>query len=72
MKMNLNRLDIKSESTNLSDEEKDEKLDYEFQLKNLLLEEETKMKQIAREKNVIAGDENTKYFHLKANGKKDD
>jgi hypothetical protein len=40
----------------------------EFQLKNLLLEEETKMKQIAREKNITSGDENTKYFHLKANG----
>jgi hypothetical protein len=45
------------------------KMDYEFQLKNLLLEEE-KMKQIAREKNIISGDENTKYFHLKANGNK--
>jgi hypothetical protein len=70
LKTNLNRLDIKSESTNLSEGEKDEKMDYEFQLKNLLLEEETKMKQIAREKNVMAGDENTKYFHLKANGNK--
>jgi hypothetical protein len=70
LKSNLNRLDIKSESTNLSEEEKDEKMDYEFQLKNLLLEEETKMKQIAREKNVMARDENTKYFHLKANGNK--
>jgi hypothetical protein len=71
LKLNLNRLDIKNESGNLSEKEKDEKMDYEFQLKNLLLEEETKIKQIAREKNIIAGDENTKYFHLKANGKKD-
>jgi hypothetical protein len=50
LKLNLNRLDIKNESRNLSEKEKDEKMDYEFQLKNLLLEEETKMKQIAREK----------------------
>ena len=72
LKMNLNRLDIKNESDNLSDREKKEKMEYELQLKSLLLEEETKMKQIAREKNIITGDENTKYFHLKANGKKDD
>jgi hypothetical protein len=70
--MILKRLDIKNESENLSDREKNEKMEYELQLKSLLLEEETKMKQIAREKNIIASDENTKYFHLKANGKKDD
>jgi hypothetical protein len=70
LKMNLNRLDIKNESKNLSDKEKNEKMEYEFHLKTLLLEEETKMIQIAREKNIIAGDENTKYFYLKANGKK--
>jgi hypothetical protein len=69
--MILKRLDIKNESENLSDREKNEKMEYELQLKSLLLEEETKMKQIAREKNIIASDENTKYFHLKANGKKD-
>jgi hypothetical protein len=39
-----------------------------FNLKNLLLEEEIKMKQIAIEKNITSGDESTKYFHLKENG----
>jgi hypothetical protein len=61
-------LDIQNETSILSEKDKEEKLEYEFQLKKLLSEEETKMKQIAREKNIIAGDENTKYFHLKANG----
>jgi hypothetical protein len=50
LKMNLNRLDIQNESATLSEKEKEEKMEYEFQLKNLFLEEETKMKQIAREK----------------------
>jgi hypothetical protein len=61
-------LDIQNETGTLSEMVKEEKLEYEFQLKNLLLEEETKMKQIAREKNITSGDENTKYCHLKANG----
>jgi hypothetical protein len=70
LKREINRLDIKNELETLSAEEKEEKMEYDFQLKNLCLEEETKMKQIATEKNIIAGDENTKYFHLKANGNK--
>jgi hypothetical protein len=68
LKQNINRLDIQNETGTLSKKDKEEKLEYEFQLKKLLSEEETKMKQIAREKNIIADDENTKYFHLKANG----
>jgi hypothetical protein len=37
-------LDIQSETGTLLEVEKEEKLEYELQLKNLLLEEETKMK----------------------------
>ncbi|KAL5667386.1 hypothetical protein ACJX0J_019607, partial [Zea mays] len=37
---------------------------------NILLEQEIKMKQRARERCIIEGDENTKYFDLKENGNK--
>jgi hypothetical protein len=44
LKKNLNRLDIQNETVTLSEKDKEEKLEYEFQLKNLLLDEETEMK----------------------------
>jgi hypothetical protein len=39
-------------------------------LENIVSEEEIEFRQIAREKHIREGDKNTKYFHLKAKGKK--
>lgn len=44
-------------------------MDCEIKLKNTVIEVEIKMAQRYRERHIIEGDENTKYFHLKAKGK---
>jgi hypothetical protein len=41
-------------------------------LKNLMIEECCKRKQMAREKFINEGDENSRYFHLIAKGKKEE
>jgi hypothetical protein len=63
-------MDKKSESIGISHEERLEKLDLEWNLKNLMVEECYKRKQMAREKFINEGDENSRYFHLIAKGKK--
>jgi hypothetical protein len=70
LRKKINILDIKSEGLDLSEKEKDEKMNHELQLRNILLEHEIKMKQRARERCIIEGDENTKYFDLKENENK--
>lgn len=50
---------------------KQSKFDCERKLKTIVSEEEIKLRQIARDKHIVEGDENTKYFHLKAQGKKE-
>lgn len=47
-----------------------EKLDLEWNLTAIASEEGIKRKQIARQKFIMEGDENTKYFQLNAKGKK--
>jgi hypothetical protein len=44
LKQDINRLDIQNETGTLSKKDKEDKLEYEFQLKKLLSEEETKIK----------------------------
>jgi hypothetical protein len=69
----INKIDIldkRSELMGISDFERIEKLDLEWNLKKMMEEEGCKRKQIAREKFIIEGDENTKFFHLVAKGRK--
>jgi hypothetical protein len=44
LKQDINRCDIQNETGTLSKKDKEDKLEYEFQLKKLLSEEETKIK----------------------------
>jgi hypothetical protein len=66
----IKELDVKSKVNSLTDHEKQEKVVYEARLRNIVIEEETKVRQKARENFIMEGDNNTKYFHLKANGKR--
>jgi hypothetical protein len=59
-----------SEVVGLSENERMEKLDLELTLKKIVDEERTKLKQRARDKFILDGDENSKYFHLLAKCKR--
>jgi hypothetical protein len=61
---------MKSESMGISDSERLEKLEMECNLKNMMAEEGCKRKQTARERFISEGDENTRYFHLIAKGRR--
>jgi hypothetical protein len=54
----------------ISDSESLEKLEMEWNLKNMMAEEGCKRKQTARERFINEGDENTRYFHLIAKGRR--
>jgi hypothetical protein len=41
-------------------------------MRKIVSEEKIKLRQRLREKHVLEGNNNTKYFHLKAKGKKED
>lgn len=53
LRKKINILDIKSERLDLSEKEKDEKMNQELRLRNILLEQEIKMNQRARERCII-------------------
>jgi hypothetical protein len=65
----IDDLDIKAESTPLSTYEKKTLRDATDNLNKLRRDEETKWAQRAKVKHVQEGGNNTKYFHLIANGK---
>jgi hypothetical protein len=54
----------------ISDFERLDKLEMELNLKNMMAEEGCKRKQTARDRFINEGDENTRYFHLIAKGRK--
>lgn len=54
----------------MSNLERQDKFHCKLVLRSIIAEEEIKMRQKAREKHVAEGDENTKYFHLRAKGRR--
>ncbi|WVZ75253.1 hypothetical protein U9M48_023327 [Paspalum notatum var. saurae] len=65
----INELDIAAESRDLTDLEREHLGHAQDQLASLLREEEIKYYQRAKVKDVLLGDNNTRYFQLIANGK---
>jgi hypothetical protein len=63
-------LDIKAEAQILSQKELDLKQSVKERITQLLREEEIKWFQRAKTKDLLEGDNNTKYFHMVANGKR--
>jgi len=63
-------LDIKAESQILSQQELDLKQSVNERITQFLREEEIKWFQRAKTKDMLEGDNNTKYFHMMANGKR--
>jgi hypothetical protein len=65
----IDSLDIKAETSPLNESERLLKKDSDERLAKLRRDEETKWAQRAKVKHIQEGGENTKYFHLIANGK---
>ena len=65
----INDLDIKAESVELTASEREILRKAHVSLSTLMRDEETKWVQHAKVKHVQEGGNNTKYFHLIANGK---
>lgn len=63
-------LDKLEETSPLSSSERQEKIQLQEHLKKILREEEIKWIQRSKEKELHDGDNNTRYFHAKANGRK--
>ena len=64
------KLDLLAESQVLSQQELDLKQSVNGKITQLLREEGVKWFQRAKTKNLLQGDNNTKYFHMVANGKR--
>jgi hypothetical protein len=66
----IDSLDKTSEVSGLSESDRMEKLGFEMNLRKLVDEESMRLKQRARDKFMLDGDENSKYFHLLAKCKR--
>lgn len=63
-------LDLLAETSGLSFSQSEHKKELELQYNRLLRQEELKWQQRSKEKDVMKGDNNTRYFHAKANGRR--
>lgn len=66
----LNEIDILSETNGMDDVLREEKRCLEEQLKFTMREEKLKWFQRSKEKDILEWDNNKKYYHAKANGRK--
>ena len=66
----IDELNITAEVRELTDSEREHLAQSRDQLSRLLREEEIKWYQGAKVTDVLLGDNNTKYYHMVANGKK--
>lgn len=66
----INGLDLLAESGPLSYDQRELKKDLDLQLNRLMKQEELKWQQRSKEKDLVEGDNNTKFFHAKANGRR--
>lgn len=66
----IDNLDKTSEVSGLSEADRMEKLGFEMNLRKLVDKEGMRLKQRARDKFMLDGDENSKYFHLLAKCKR--
>jgi hypothetical protein len=65
----IDELDLKAETTPLSEAERAQKKEDNIAIAKLRRDEETKWAQRAKVNHIQEGGNNTKYFHLIANGK---
>lgn len=63
----FDELNIKYETSELTEAEQQRLKFLNLEIKNLWLKEEVKAKQRSREKNIVEGDRNTSYFQAAAN-----
>jgi hypothetical protein len=68
--MQLDEIDKKGEMYGLTQSEMERKKLLQNQLKNIVREEEIKWIQRAKEKEILEGDNNTRYYHSKENGRR--
>lgn len=66
----IDALDAKAENLGVSATDREERRELESRLRFVIREEKIKWFQRSKEKEVLEGDCNTKYFHAKANGRK--
>ena len=70
MLQKLDSMDKLSENIGLTNDMRKEQKELRLQLDFLLKQQESKWKQISKDRKIREGDLNTRYYHAKANGRK--